>query len=408
MSVVETTQPVVESSLPKVRDGWSIRVVTDPAQLIHDQVAWSDLAHDAAETNSFYEPWFFLPAFRSGVTGIANWRILVIEHTEKSRTQWVGFFPFHICGSRWSLPGRTLKLATHRQSYLTTPLIRCGFVAETLNKLFEHLRQDHSGPNVLHFPLQTVAGPIHQALIDLIRRDLRSIFVRESFNRALMKPWKGPNTEEACQDYLLRSLGGHHFRELRRQRRRLTEAGELEYRSLETAAEVPIWTEWFLQLEAAGWKGREGTALASHPETLRFAHDMIHSGFEQGRVQMVGLFQRGEPIALKLNLISSSGGFSYKIAYNEEFAKLSPGVQLEVDHVRQFQGTGREWIDSCAVADHSMINRLWADRRTIQDVLISTGHWSTDLGLSLLPAARSVLRTVRRAARATRKLFTRK
>jgi hypothetical protein len=135
---------------------------------------------------------------------------------------------------------------------------------------------------------------------------------------------------------------------------------------------------------------------------------MIQSGFEQGRVEMVGLFQRGEPLALKLNLISETGSFSYKIAYNEEFAKLSPGVQMEVDYVRHFQTTGREWIDSCAVADHSMINRIWAERRTMQDLQISVGHWKSDLLLSAMPLARSALRTARRVKRALKSFVTRK
>jgi hypothetical protein len=408
MSLVEVAQlaPSI-SPPPKVRDGWSVRVVTDPSLLESEQVAWMDLACGAAETNSFYEPWFFLPAVRSQLAGVRNWQVLILEHTEKSRTQWVGFFPFHETGSSWSPLGRRLQLAVNSQSYLSTPLIRRGLVPEVLDQLFAHLRQPGS-PRVMHWPLNTLGGPIHQALIDIVRRDLISTFVRESYNRALLKPWKGPNTEEACQDYLLRSLGGHHFRDLRRQRRRLNEAGHLEFRALETAAEVPVWAEWFLQLESVGWKGRQGTALASNPATLRFAHEIIQSGFEQGRVQMVGLFRQGEPLALKLNLISDSGGFSYKIAYNEEFAKLSPGVQLEVDYVRHFQSSGREWIDSCAVADHSMINRIWAERRTIQDLLISTGHWKSDLALAALPTARAVLRTGRRLSRAVKGLLTRK
>lgn len=408
MSLVEVAQPT--SSItppPKVRDGWSIRVVTDPLQLTGEQAAWMDLACDAAETNSFYEPWFFLSAVRSQLPGFRDWQILVLEHTEKSRTQWVGFFPFHVAGSPWSPLGRRLQLAVYPQSYLSTPLIRRGFVPEVLDQLFAHLRQPGS-PHVMHWPLNAMGGPIHQALIDIVRRDLISTFVRESYNRALLKPWKGPNTDEACQDYLLRSLGGHHFRELRRQRRRLNDAGPLEFRVLDTSAEAPVWAEWFLQLEAVGWKGRQGTALASHPNTLQFAHEMIQSGFEQSRVQMVGLFRHGEPLALKLNLVSGSGGFSYKIAYNEEFAKLSPGVQLEIDYVRQFQSSGREWIDSCAVADHSMINRIWAERRTIQDLLISTGHWKSDLVLAGLPAARSLLRTGRRLTRAVKGLVSRK
>lgn len=67
MSLVETVPPKFATTQVKVRDGWSIRLVTDPSELCSQQHPWMDLAHDAVETNSFYEPWFFLSAARTGI-----------------------------------------------------------------------------------------------------------------------------------------------------------------------------------------------------------------------------------------------------------------------------------------------------------------------------------------------------
>ena len=101
-----------------------------------------------------------------------------------------------------------------------------------------------------------------------------------------------------------------------------------------------------MKLEAAGWKGREGTAFDCDPALRQFFHELIDGGFDRGAIEMFGLFQKGEPLAIKLNILSGTGGFSYKIAYDERFAKLSPGVQLEMDHLQHFQASGRKWIDS--------------------------------------------------------------
>jgi hypothetical protein len=114
---------------------------------------------------------------------------------------------------------------------------------------------------------------------------------------------------------------------------------------------------------------------------------------------MLGLFLNGEPIALKVNLLSGRGSFGFKIAYDEQYARFSPGVQLELENVRVFhEETDLDWMDSCAVANHFMINRLWKHRRTIDHVLISTGGWRGNLAVGALPLVRAIKRTIRRGA----------
>ncbi len=400
MAIVGPEHLLETSKLPARPEGWTVRVITSPAELEHDQGMWTELGRQAAEPNSFYEPWFFLPAVRAFAEPAAPWRIIVLEQTVKNKTHWAGFFPFQVAGARWQPMGRQLKLWQHDNCFLTTPLIRAGQEHDVLHQLLAHLKNDRSFPSLMHWPLATSGGPIGQALIDIVRRETLSVHAIEIYNRALLRPWEGPDSVEACEEYLLRSLGGHHLREVRRQRRRLVEAGDLEFRSLQNRAQLGVWTDWFLKLEATGWKGRVGTAFDCQPATREFFRDIIEGGFDSGAIQMFGLFRRGEPLAMKFNLLSGSGGFSFKITYQEEFAKLSPGVQLEIDHLRHFQTSGQKWMDSCAIADHSMINRLWADRRTVQNLLISTGRWSSDLRLASLPMGRSIVHTIRRLARA--------
>ncbi len=61
MSQVQVLSLSVSPQPPKVRDGWSIRVVTDPEQLASDQAAWTDLAAQRlVEVNPLYsEPGTF-------------------------------------------------------------------------------------------------------------------------------------------------------------------------------------------------------------------------------------------------------------------------------------------------------------------------------------------------------------
>ena len=57
-------------------------------------------------------------------------------------------------------------------------------------------------------------------------------------------------------------------------------------------------------------------------------------------------------------------------------------------------------MDSCAVPNHFMINRLWKDQRTIQHLIVSTGRRRGNLLVGLLPLLRAAKRTARPLATA--------
>ena len=71
-------------------------------------------------------------------------------------------------------------------------------------------------------------------------------------------------------------------------------------------------------------------------------------------------------------LMSGDQAFLWKIAYDERFAALSPGVQFIIDFtLRQTADRTVATTDSCAIPDHPMIDRLWPDRLEIADVLLA-------------------------------------
>ena len=59
-------------------------------------------------------------------------------------------------------------------------------------------------------------------------------------------------------------------RELDRQMRRLCELGAVSFMSARTASEIENAFAMFIALEASGWKGRRGTALARKQTVLDF------------------------------------------------------------------------------------------------------------------------------------------
>src|SRR5262249_38316122 len=153
-----------------------------------------------------------------------------------------------------------------------------------------------------------------------------------------------------------------------------TDAGPIEYTALATDADLDGWLEEFLQLEQAGWKGKLGGALAANDARRSYFLTVAQEAWRRGRLMMLALKHNGEVIAQKCNFLAGDGSFAFKIAYNEAYARYSPGFFLELENIRRLHDAPEiRWMDSCAVPDHPMINRLWLDRRTIQTVLIPTG-----------------------------------
>jgi CelD/BcsL family acetyltransferase involved in cellulose biosynthesis len=152
------------------------------------------------------------------------------------------------------------------------------------------------------------------------------------------------------------------------------------------------WTEEFMRLEASGWKGRGGTALACREDDRRFVAAVFDEAHRRGRLQITGLDLDGKPLARHIMISAGDGSFSFKLAYDETHARSSPGILAEVDNVRQFLETpGLRYIDSNTARQSTGYGRVWKDRRTVQRVAIGVrgaGH----LALVALPLMRLVKR----------------
>jgi hypothetical protein len=121
-----------------------------------------------------------------------------------------------------------------------------------------------------------------------------------------------------------------------------------------------------LRIERLGWKGRGETAMGSSAAGGQFFHGVCQAFAREGRLQLFELRAGDRVIAMKCNLIAAPGAFAFKIAFDEELSRFSPGIQLELENITAFHRSGLDWMDSCADPDNAMINRLWTGRRGIE------------------------------------------
>ena len=62
--------------------------------------------------------------------------------------------------------------------------------------------------------------------------------------------------------------------------------------------------EEFLALEQAGWKGRQGTALASSAVTAAFSREALFNLAEAGKARIDSLRVGDHPVAILVSLIA--------------------------------------------------------------------------------------------------------
>jgi CelD/BcsL family acetyltransferase involved in cellulose biosynthesis len=383
-TLIHSTSPKTSSTLN--RHGMSLVVVGCLEDLMEHIPAWDDLAAATLEPNPFYESWMLIPGIRSFGAG-KDIRFVLIFAQDPARPAGprilCGFFPLERRRHYAEAPVRIVGLWKHKYCFLCVPLLRADYAEEAFETFFDWLAFDSWSGGIMEFKYISGEGKIDQLLADQINRRNRLSYTSERFTRALLRPSTDGDT------YVRSVLSKKRRYELKRLSDRLSEKGGIEYAALGPDGNVAGWIEDFIRLEAAGWKGRDGGAIGANEATRAFFVSVATEAFRRGRLMMLGMKLDGRPIAQKCNFIAGNGSFAFKIAYDENYAPFSPGLQLEVENIhRLHERPDLHWMDSCAVTDHFMKNRIWKDRRMIQTVLVGTGKFPGEIIVSLLPLRR--------------------
>lgn len=324
---------------------------------------WKVLAGRALERNIFYEPAFALAA--APVFGRDAGALLVWAGTDRRKL--LGLFAARIERRRYGLPMPVLVAWTHPFAPFGVPLVDRDSAEATIEAAFQFLSSG-ALPSVLLLPFVPSAGKFAAALAAvIIKQQGACAWFGEHARAALSPPLMRSN-------YLERTISSKKRKDLRRQMRQLADQGEVTLDRASTAAEMMGALDDFIALELRGWKGRAGTAVAQQADVQAFMRNAVGALGAAGQVQIDRLQLDGRTIAASILLRSGSAAWFWKITYDEEAARASPGVQLtlELTHALLADRTiGR--TDSCATSDHPMIEHLWRERLELGDQLISVG-----------------------------------
>ena len=323
---------------------------------------WDALAQWASEPNPFHESWYLLPALRA-FDPDGEVTLLCLE----AGGQLAGVLPVVRKARYYGHPVRHWSNWLHGNAFVGAPLVARGFERAFWRELFAWCDRRSGGALFLHLAQMPAEGPLHDALLQVLREQGRQGTTVMREERALLRSTLSPEA------YLDESLSGKKRKELRRQHRRLAEEGELVVERTCGGANLAAWTDEFLALEEAGWKGEQGSALACDPYTAALFRSALEGAVARGRLERLAIRLDGQPLAMLATFLCPPGAFSFKTAFDESFARFSPGVLLQRENLELLTRPGIEWADSCAAEDHPMIDHFWRERRTVARHNIAIG-----------------------------------
>jgi CelD/BcsL family acetyltransferase involved in cellulose biosynthesis len=136
---------------------------------------------------------------------------------------------------------------------------------------------------------------------------------------------------------------------LRHIRRELDSHGGLKFLRVDKAERSVL--DRFYELESAGWKGAEGSAIACNPATRQFYEEISQAAERFGYLCMYSLELDGELLASHFGLSLQGRYFSPKIAYNEKFPQFAPGHLIVSEILQDCASRGVSEYDITGIDD---------------------------------------------------------
>ena len=331
-----------------------------------DAAEWAELAGDVADPNCFYAPELLIPAIKH-LAQPGEVRMIAA----RADGRLIGLLPVTVRDRHGRLPIANVANWMHAHCFYGAPLLRRGHEAAAWADILGQLDAASWAPGFLHLSNLDAAGAAAVGLEAACFGQQRMLREIHRHDRAMLR------SDASADAYWEANVRSKKRKEIRRLQKRLGEMGAVQTHTLDDGAMLQGWCDDFLTLEAAGWKGANGSALRCSDSDSAFLRAALVAAWRADRLIFLRLDLDDKPIAMLINFVAMDGSFSFKIAFDEDLARFSPGVLIEIENLRVVQEHASvAWMDSCAAPDHPMIDSLWAERRSIAQYRVALkGGW---------------------------------
>ena len=320
------------------------------------------LANRSIEKNIFFDPRFLVPAMpRLDERAV---RLLVMRDEAPGRSRLRLLMPFSI--EKAGLFGRhsTIRAWSHPFGPLGTLPLDGDDPVGTVTDFLAGLANPALGwPSILVLPDVRTKGAMAAVMEEAARCLGLSIVTTNRTSRAAL--------EKRGLPALRQRPDAKRRRDLERCRRRLEAQGTVSVSIAREPEAFRLALEDFFILEASGWKGQARSALISDRFRAAFAREALNALAAKDKARIFSLRLDNEAIASLVVLVDDGEAYAWKSAYDERFAKVSPGhlIMAEATRVLIADPTVQR-ADSCAVPDHFVMNRFWHDRIEIGTLVV--------------------------------------
>lgn len=123
--------------------------------------------------------------------------------------------------------------------------------------------------------------------------------------------------------------------ECRRRRRRLEESGRVTLDIVDGSADLAQLLDEAFAIEAAGWKGQNGTAISSRRESETFYREIAAWAAERGWLRLAFLRLDGRALAFDYSFEDERGHYLLKTSFHPDARAFAPGVLLHYEMIRR-------------------------------------------------------------------------
>ncbi len=368
-----------------------VEILSSGDQLAIWSEEWRRLAADPLEPSICAAPDWLAPMFENPGPDTGKACIICVPTVPKGPL--AAFMPLKLQANRWLAPLTCLSSWNNDFFFAGTPLVSRANPQQAIASVLVAARE-HLAARAILFRMVTGDGAfachLETAAASIDCPSMRL----EPFERACLV------TGRDWDSWYAENFKTKKRKEFRRLHNRLGEQGELRTLSLQQEGDPTAWVGEFLALEQAGWKGRRGTALACANHMTAFFNSALPRLHRSGDLMFWKLALDDRPLAMLFAMVSGPRAWLGKIAFDEEFARYSPGVLLVLEATKDLlTRPGITCVDSSAIPDHPMINRIWRDRLAMCDLLVATPGTSRT-AFRLIAAAEKTKRAARHRAKA--------
>ncbi len=344
--------------------------------------AWEDLCQRSVEDNVYYSP-RYASALLESVEADGKVAFAVVRDGEKL----LALLPF--TSRKFAIPLLEPAASAWQSKYTFScmPLLDKDRKQRAATALLNVLASEREGEWIL--PTVNTTGGACQALIAALEeRDLPWAILNQ-FQRAKLEAGR------TFDEHMQFNVSSKRRRELARNRRGLEALGKVAHEIHYCGEGLERAVAAFLEIEASGWKGRRGTALACNAATRQFAIRAFAASQDDSSCRADVLTLDGKPIAVGLTTFAGQTGFTVKCTYDEAYRRYGAGLLLEIEVIRSFlSGRWASHLDAATAGAH-VIDNLWPGRVVVGDLMFSLSPRYAELKLSALRIAEQAKRSAK-------------